>query len=123
MQANEIKPDAGGQEAFDRAHLDHYTMQNQELAAEVLNLFLTQLPATLALLEGAAALADWKFAAHALKGSAAAVGAWKLHQLAADLEKLPFPGEAGLRLLRIQALKGAIAEFRQLARGAYPAIP
>jgi HPt (histidine-containing phosphotransfer) domain-containing protein len=107
-------------EAFDRAHLDHYTMQNQDLAVEVVGLFLAQLPATLHLLESATAAEEWKFATHALKGSAAAVGAWKLHHLAANLEKLAFPGDADIRLLRIQALKAAAAEFRDLVRGAYP---
>lgn len=120
MDVGRRRSDGAGRDAFDRAHLDHYTMQNQELAAEVLGLFLAQLPTTVKLIEAAGAFEDWKFATHALKGSAAAVGAWRLHQLAADLEKLAFPGDANVRLLRIQALKAAIAEFRQLARGAYP---
>ena len=106
-------------EAFDRAHLDHYTMQNQELAFEVVGLFLAQLPVTITLIEAAVAADDWKFATHALKGSAAAVGAWKLHSLAGVLEKLPFPGDDSIRLLRIQALKAAAVEFRDLARATY----
>jgi hypothetical protein len=43
-----------------------------------------------------------------------------LHHLAAGLEKLAFPGDADIRLLRIQALKASAAEFRDLVRGTYP---
>ena len=106
---------------FDRLGLEHNTMHDQRLAAEVLGLFLAQMPATLQLLDEAVTAAEWKFAAHTLKGSAAAVGAQKLHNLAACLEGLAFPGDAGLRLLRLQGLKAAAAEFREAARSSYPA--
>ena len=122
MQAGMKRSGGAEPDAFDRAHLDHYTMQNQELAAEVLSLFLAQLPLTLQLIEVAGATEEWKFATHALKGSAAAVGAWRLHQLATDLEAMAFPSDANVRLLRIQALKAAVAEFRRVARGAYPCL-
>ena len=105
---------------FDRRHLGHYTMQDQRLAAEVLGLFLAQLPATLQLLDAAATPGDWKFAVHALKGSAAAVGARKLQSLALDLESSAFPLDEPIRLLRLQALRAAAAEFREAARRAYP---
>lgn len=120
MQAGRKRSETDEPAAFDRAHLDHYTMQNQELAFEVLGLFLAQLPVTLQLIEVAGACEEWKFATHALKGSAAAVGAWKLHHLAADLEKMAFPADANVRLLRLQALTAAATEFRRVARGAYP---
>lgn len=106
---------------FDRRHFEHATMHDQRLAAEVMGLFLAQLPSTLQLLEEAASAAAWKFAAHALKGSAAAVGAGKLHDLARVLEAMAFPGEDPLRLLRLQAVKAAAAEFREAVRAAYPA--
>lgn len=105
---------------FDRLGLEHNTMHDQRLAAEVLGLFLAQLPATITLLDEASTAADWKFAAHTLKGAAAAVGAQKLHNLACCLEGLVFPGDAGVRLLRLQGLKAAAAEFRDAAREAYP---
>lgn len=120
MESGRTTASSESREAFDRVHLDHYTMQNQELAMEVVGLFLAQLPVTLDMIEAATAADDWRFASHALKGSAAAVGAWKLHYLAASLEKLAFPGDDGIRHLRIQALKAAAAEFRDLARRAYP---
>ncbi|WP_146256016.1 Hpt domain-containing protein [Aestuariivirga litoralis] len=120
MASAKLKPEADSA-VFDRLGLEHNTMHDQRLAAEVLGLFLAQLPATLQLLDEAGTAAEWKFAAHTLKGSCAAVGAQKLHNLAACLETLAFPGEAGLRQLRLQGLKVAAAEFAAAARGAYPA--
>lgn len=119
MSALKSRPGEEGA-VFDRRHFSHYTMHDQRLAAEVLGLFLAQLPATMQLLDAAATAEDWKQAAHALKGSAAAVGARRLQSMAADLEAMPFPMEAPIRLLRLQALKAAASEFRDTARRAYP---
>lgn len=113
--------DAEDEEVFDRLHLSRYSMQNQELAAEVMGLFLLQLPAMLEAVDTAVSPADWEFATHTLKGSAAAIGARKLCWLAAELEVMDFPGELNVRLLRIQALKTAASELRLAARQAYPA--
>jgi HPt (histidine-containing phosphotransfer) domain-containing protein len=82
MASAKRKPEADSA-VFDRLGLEHNTMHDQRLAAEVLGLFLAQLPATLQLLDEAATIAEWKFAAHTLKGSCAAVGAQKLQNLAA----------------------------------------
>lgn len=108
-------------EVFDRLHLCRYSMQNQDLAAEVLGLFLLQLPAMLEAVDTAVSRADWDFATHTLKGSAASIGARKLCWLAAELEAMDFPGDNNVRLLRIQAMKAAASELRRVARQAYPA--
>jgi HPt (histidine-containing phosphotransfer) domain-containing protein len=115
------KPFAGAEiaaaEVFDRAYLNHNTMQNQALAAEVLGLFLIQLPAMLEALDAAATAAEWAFATHTLKGAAAVIGAQRLRLLAAELEGTDFQDDHNVRLLRIQAVKAAAAEFRQAAQG------
>lgn len=118
MGSYKLKPETDSA-VFDRLGLEHNTMHDHRLAAEVLGLFLAQLPATLRLLDEAATANDWKFAAHTLKGSCMAVGAQKLHNLAACLEVMAFPGDADVRLLRLQGLKAAAAEFREAARTAY----
>ena len=105
---------------FDEAHLRHYTMQDQMLAVEVLDLFLTQMPATIELIATAATATDWTYATHALKGAAASVGACRLQQLAADLEGMEFSGNEQARRLRTQELKAAAVEFRRAARQAFP---
>ena len=95
-------------------------MQNQKLAAEVLGLFLVQLPAMLEALEAAGDASAWRFATHTLKGAAASIGAPRLCALAAELETMGFPGDHNVRLLRLQAVKAAAAEFRQAAAKLLP---
>ncbi len=72
----------------DFAHLRRYTFGDKALEAEVLGLFLAQLPETIASLRAAATECDWKMAAHALKGSSRAVGAWRIAGLAQEAEAL-----------------------------------
>ena len=107
-------------EIFDRTLLDDYSMQNQELAAEIMDLFLVQLPSMLQALQMAASQTEWRFATHTLKGSASAIGALKLQHLAAGLEAMPFPGDDNVRLLRVQAVMTAAADVRRIARQVYP---
>lgn len=73
---------------LDLSHLRRYTMGNIALENEVLALFSQQLPQTICALKSAKSAHDWRFSTHALKGSARAVGAWPLAQLAAQAEKM-----------------------------------
>ncbi|MBN9246850.1 MAG: Hpt domain-containing protein, partial [Hyphomicrobium sp.] len=73
---------------IDLAHLRRYTLGDKALEDEVLRLFLAQLPETLAALRTAATERDWKIAAHTLKGSSRAVGAWRIASLAQEAEAL-----------------------------------
>jgi HPt (histidine-containing phosphotransfer) domain-containing protein len=111
---------AAAAEVLDRTLLNEYSMQNQELAAEILGLFLIQLPHMLEALEAARSQTEWNFATHTLKGSAAAIGALRLQKLAAELEAMPFPGDGNVRLLRLQAVQAAASHVRQAARQAFP---
>ena len=61
-------------EVFDRAHLGRYTMNDEGLEHEILSLFLTQLKATVEMIETANSAAEWKLWTHTLKGAAAAIG-------------------------------------------------
>lgn len=72
----------------DLAHLRRYTLGDRALEEEVLRLFLAQLPETIASLRSAATERDWKIAAHTLKGSSRAVGAWRIASLAQEAEAL-----------------------------------
>lgn len=73
--------------AIDRAHLDRQTFHDHALQAEVLGLFRDELPNALQRLRSAATAKEWHFAAHALKGSARAVGADRLAALALAAEQ------------------------------------
>ena len=104
---------------FDRAHLSHYTMQSVDLEREIINLFLQQLPSTVEMIASAGTEDDWKLYTHTLKGSAAAVGAWKLQEIAIELESLGNAGDAMVRDLRLKSLQAAVVEFREMVRQIY----
>ena len=104
---------------FDRAHLSHYTMQSADLETEIINLFLQQLPSTVEMIASAGTEDDWKLYTHTLKGSAAAVGAWKLQEIAIELESLGNAGDAMVRDLRLKSLQAAVVEFREMVRQIY----
>lgn len=76
---------------LDRAHLARYTLGDKALETEILGLFIDQLPLTLQWLELSATSREWGHAAHTLKGSARAVGAFRLAELALGLEHLDTP--------------------------------
>jgi HPt (histidine-containing phosphotransfer) domain-containing protein len=71
---------------IDHVHLARYTMGNRALEIEVLQLFAGQAPETMASLVAAQDAKSWHIAAHTLKGSARAVGAFAV-ATAAEAEK------------------------------------
>lgn len=71
---------------LDRDHLARYTLGDAELEREVLELFLMQLPQSLEALRRCSCRRDWEQATHTLKGSARAVGAWRLADAAERAE-------------------------------------
>jgi HPt (histidine-containing phosphotransfer) domain-containing protein len=71
----------------DLKHLRRYTMGDVSLEREVLDLFLGQLPQTMAALGTAKTEKEWKIAAHTLKGSGRAVGAWRIARIAEQAER------------------------------------
>jgi HPt (histidine-containing phosphotransfer) domain-containing protein len=73
---------------IDFAHLAKYTLNDRALEAEILGLFVSQLPESLARLRDAETQAEWRAAAHTIKGSARAVGAGSLAEAAAAAEVL-----------------------------------
>lgn len=105
-------------QVFDRVHLARYTMDSVELEREIVQLFLAQLPETLATIGAALQTTDWKLATHSLKGSAAAVGAHRINRLAEDLERLGVDAVPERNAL-IRDLDCAVAEFRDLVTRLY----
>jgi HPt (histidine-containing phosphotransfer) domain-containing protein len=91
---------------IDRGHLRRFTRGNLALEREVLQLVHVQLPLSLERLGAAASDREWRHAAHTIKGSAAAIGAWRLARAAERAEKLDFSGAEAPReraLLRVHA--------------------
>lgn len=82
-------PQAAARPPIDHGHLGRYTMGNRALELEVLDLFAGQAPSTLAELVAAETPKAWYVAAHTLKGSARAVGAFELATAAEEAERAP----------------------------------
>jgi HPt (histidine-containing phosphotransfer) domain-containing protein len=75
--------------AIDHDHLRRYTMGDLQLEMEVLALFAGELPRTLAALKTSSTETEWRMAAHTLKGSSRAVGAWRVSRAAVAAEQNP----------------------------------
>jgi HPt (histidine-containing phosphotransfer) domain-containing protein len=94
----------------DLVHLSRYTLGERALEREVLELFCSQ--AVLYLEQLRAAMSDkaWKEAAHSLKGSARAVGAWRAAQAAEHAEALQGDGLTQFRAARISEIEASLRE-------------
>ena len=78
----------------DRSYLARFTLGNAALEREVLELFADQAPVYLRALRAAAGRKAWKEAAHTIKGSASAIGAWRLARFAEIAERIDVEAEA-----------------------------
>ncbi len=78
----------GSAEAIDRDYLARFTLGNAALEREVLELFASQLPLYVRQLKSAQTSREWREATHTIKGSAAAVGARRLSNIARMAEQL-----------------------------------
>ena len=96
----------------DLGHLRRYTMGDHALEVEILGLFSEQLPITIGALKNAPSAKEWGIAAHTLKGSARAVGAWSLATIAESAEKLQRLPDAGERGQVVRRLEEAAGEAR-----------
>lgn len=99
---------------IDFAHLRRYTLNDRALEKEILEIFAAQLPLTIGELRSASLPEDWKRAAHTLKGSARAVGAGDLAELAASAERaaaLADPAARRAIVNRIEAAAAGVAAF------------
>jgi HPt (histidine-containing phosphotransfer) domain-containing protein len=84
-------------DAVDRAYLARFTLGNAALEREVLELFAAQAPVYLQRLREASCIKAWREATHTIKGSASAIGAWRLARLAEMAEKVDVEADTALR--------------------------
>ena len=112
-------PAAQSSEPVDIQHLRRYTFGDQALEKEILSLFVTQLPETIAALRVATSQKDWKVAAHTLKGSCRAIGAFRLGEIAQDAEKLTFGADSEACTEAISRIEHIAAEACSFIRNAY----
>jgi HPt (histidine-containing phosphotransfer) domain-containing protein len=105
--ANDSRP-------VDLDHLRRYTLGDRDLEVEILGLFADQLPITIGALNEAASMKEWGIAAHTLKGSARAVGAWSLATLAETAEKLHHLPDASERrkvVVQVEEAAGVASDY------------
>jgi HPt (histidine-containing phosphotransfer) domain-containing protein len=94
---------------IDWQHLRRYTCGDARLEHEILSLFVAHGPQTLDALHRAQDGGHWAAAAHGLKGSARAVGAMAVADLAAEAEQTQF-SETDRRQAQLVALGAALAD-------------
>ncbi|AHB48825.1 histidine kinase [Hyphomicrobium nitrativorans NL23] len=113
-------PALGGTlEPIDRVHLSRYTLGSPDLEREILGLFVAQLPLSIEQLRFAVTDREWQVAAHTIKGSARAVGAGQVGELALEAEQLPAVEDASERARILAALEEAAETVRAYVAGAF----
>jgi HPt (histidine-containing phosphotransfer) domain-containing protein len=100
----------------DLVHLSRYTLGERALEIELLELFCAQAEACLQRLAAAKAERDWTETAHTLKGSARAIGAWRVGDAAERAESLGGAALAEARAAALGALELAVGEARTYIR-------
>jgi HPt (histidine-containing phosphotransfer) domain-containing protein len=110
-----------GADPIDRAHLSRYTLGSATLEREILGLFLAQLPLSIEQLRFAATDREWQIAAHTIKGSARAVGAWYIARLALEAEQTSGIADDEERDRTLAALEAAFEAVQVHVEDAYHA--
>ena len=96
---------------IDLVYLARFTLGNRALEREVLELFAEQAPLYLGQMRTAADDKGWHMAAHTLKGSARAVGAWKVAE-AAEVAESCKSADAVSRGAAMKRIEPLIVETR-----------
>lgn len=104
---------------LDRAHLARFTLGDQALEREILGLFEADTPRRLEALRKAQTDQEWKIAAHTLKGSGRAVGAWRLANAAAAAEAVGGVEDRAACLRAIHLVEMAADEVCAAIRASY----
>jgi HPt (histidine-containing phosphotransfer) domain-containing protein len=94
----------------DLVHLSRYTLGDRALEREVLELFRAQASIYLERLEAAQSAQEWREAAHSLKGSAVAIGAWRTAAAAERAEASSGEALTQERAGRLREIAAALGE-------------
>jgi len=103
-------------DAVDRAYLARFTLGNVALEREVLELFVAQAPVYLQRLREADCAKAWRQATHTIKGSAGAIGAWRLARLAELAERVDGPEMAVRKGHRDEAVAAVVMATEEVCR-------
>jgi HPt (histidine-containing phosphotransfer) domain-containing protein len=100
----------GGTKPVDFAYLGRFTFADRELEREVLYLFAQSIQGYVAALAAADDDKAWQRAAHTIKGSARAVGAWRVARMAETAERIGFSTNPDRRRHAIDLISEAADE-------------
>ena len=109
-----VEVQAADPSVFDLAFFRRYTMDNRDLELEIIGLFRGQLPTLIKQMRRAIDPYDWKLATHTLKGSARAVGATRIGEIACELEQLLNAGQVEREAL-LAELEARVGDFETIA--------
>ena len=115
----DVQPEAATK-PIDFTYLRRFTLGNKELEREVLYLFAESAPIYLKALETACTPKEWHDAAHTLKGSARAVGAWRIARTAEVAEKLRFDTDHDRRAFAVDSAYEAGEEALRYILNVFP---
>jgi hypothetical protein len=96
---------------FSKAVLDDSTMGDPALQSEVIQLFRAQFGRPLELFADVTDSQAWRFAAHSLRGTAAALGGLEVAGLATAMELDGMPANHNDRIAMICMLDSAVSRF------------
>jgi HPt (histidine-containing phosphotransfer) domain-containing protein len=99
-----------GTKPVDFGYLSRFTLGNDALETEVLDLFIAHVPRYLAQLKAAVTAKGWHDAAHTLKGAARGVGAWRIARCAETAERLRFDTDHDRRAFALDSASEAVEE-------------
>lgn len=100
----------------DLVHLSRQTFGSKDLEAEVLNLFLSHSIQCLQRMQAAKTDQQWVDAAHSIKGSARAIGAWEVGDLAERYEQNAIAGTLVEKAEAGRAIELAVKEANDYIR-------
>lgn len=96
----------------DLIHLNHYTMRDEGLQREVLQLFCNQVENYVQNLWHAKTRDEWYLAAHTLKGAARSIGAWSVASAAEKAECIANFEDSIMRADAFSHVEDAVDEAR-----------
>lgn len=99
-------------EILDLEHLSRQTMGDEAVQREVAGLFMDQTAKVLKLMRETALVSQRSDAAHQLKGSARAVGAWRVAEAAEIVERLAPDASEDQFMEAMAGLHASVAEAR-----------
>jgi HPt (histidine-containing phosphotransfer) domain-containing protein len=118
-QEPQLAAEAPPSAPLDRVYLSRQTFGDRKLEREVLDLFRTQSPIYLGRVKAARSNSEWREAVHTLKGSARAVGAWRIAEAAERAELGNPPSRAASiaqlesSVLEANAFIGSVLELQE----------